>query len=99
MASSYLLYLGNWHYPIRKIKSLDFLISTGITQNDLAEARTSQETKFFNEVRQLLEHGGNPNFQLLDNDATLVSFCNFYKIETPAILPEIKYALVLRHYG
>ncbi|KAL5257014.1 hypothetical protein ACHWQZ_G012067 [Mnemiopsis leidyi] len=44
----------------------------GITQNDLAEARTSQETKFFNEVRQLLEHGGNPNFQLLDNDATLL---------------------------
>jgi len=48
------------------------LIEKGITEKDLAEARTSQETKFFNEVRQLLEHGGNPNFQLLDNDATLL---------------------------
>ena len=57
--------------------SLDRLVYVlGITQNDLAEARTSQETKFFNEVRQLLEHGGNPNFQLLDNDATLVSDLN-----------------------
>lgn len=36
-------------------------------------ARSSQETKFFNEVKQLLEMGGNADFQLLDNDATLVS--------------------------
>lgn len=44
----------------------------GITLNDLEISRTSQETKFFNDVKHFIENGGNPNFQIIDNDATLL---------------------------
>ena len=45
---------------------------TGIEEGDLALARTSQETRFFNEVKQLVERRECLNQQVVDGAATLL---------------------------